>query len=163
MNIQIKRSALLAVFLIAACGQQQGPAPAEALAAAPPAGVSGAAVDVCALLDSADALPAVGKLYKPPEARPAQGSLLGQCEYFGDKLVLMVSARPAAEYRGTVDYAAKKGGSKPMAGLGSAADMTPMGLMIQPAGQPYFIVVYTMAGGKFDEATALDIGRKLKL
>lgn len=137
--------------------------PAEALTAPPPTGVNGAEVDVCALLDPADAMAAAGTLYKPAEARPAQGSLLGQCEYFGNKLMLMLSARPAAEYNGTLSFAAEKGGSQSVGGLGSKADMTPMGLMIQPAGKPYFILVYTMAGGKFKEAAALEIGRKLKL
>lgn len=178
----IYSAAVIASLILTACGQKtEAPAtntqtassaaeaavaagvPEQALAATPPAGVNGEPVDVCALLDSADALAVAGKLYKEPSAQPAQGSLLGQCDYMGDKAMLMVSARPSAEYRGTVDYAAKKGGAKPMEGLGSAAEMTPMGLMIQPAGKPYFIVVYTMAGGKFDEAAALAIGRKIKL
>lgn len=181
----ILSTAVIAGLLLSACGKQTeapatiaeaAPAAAEAaivagvpeeaheaLAAAPPAGVNGKPVDVCALIDSADAIAVAGKLYKEPTAQPAQGSLLGQCDYMGDKAMLMVSARPSAEYKGTVDYAAKKGGAKAMEGLGSAADMTPMGLMIQPAGKPYFIMVYTMAGGQFDEAAALAIGRKLKL
>jgi hypothetical protein len=137
--------------------------PSEVLTAAPPASVSGAPVDTCAMLDSASALSVIGKPYKEAEAQPAQGSLLGQCNWFGDKGMLMLSARPAVEYKGTVDYAGKKGGATPVDGLGSAASMTGSGLMIQPEGKPYFVIVYSMAGGKFSEASALDIGRKLKL
>lgn len=174
-------ASLLAALLLTACGQpdatsttaaagEQAAAvavaagvPAEALAAAPPASLGGEPVDTCALLDSEAALAVVGSLYKPAEARPAQGSLLGQCEYFGKRRVLMLSARPAAEYTATVSYAAKNGSARTLEGLAGTAAMTPMGLMLQPIGKPYFLVVYTMAGGKFDEDAALAIGRQLKL
>lgn len=171
--------AALAILLLPACGKKaEAPAeaapaaahaavaavvPEEALAATPPAHVAAEPVDVCALLGAGEAASVTGPLFKEPGAQPAQGSLLGQCDYMGSKAMLMLSARPSAEYRQTVDYAARQGGSKSVDGLGASAEMTSLGLMIQPEGKPYFLVVYALTGGKFDENAALTAARAVRL
>lgn len=138
--------------------------PAEvANAPAAPTGINGTTVDTCALLDDAAAAGSVGTLIKGPEAQTAQGSLLGGCNYMGERGLLMITARPAAEYQGTVDYAAKKGRSRPVDDLPGSASLTSSGLMLQPSGKPYFLVIYPLIGGKFDDTAALALARALKL
>jgi hypothetical protein len=184
--MKISTPALLccaAAVLLCACGKSSSPTepapsqvqsqakaaavaagvPAEALNGQPPAGVSGAVVDACAMLDRAAAAALVGALVKEPEADTPRGSLLGGCKYQGAQALLTLSAHPAGEYQGTLDYTGKNGSAKPVAGLGAQAAMTPYGLMIQPAAKPYFVVVYVMKNFKFDETAALAAGHQLKL
>jgi len=160
---------LTAAFLLTACGEQEPATVAEAqqLAAQAPAAPSAPAaapVDTCAMLPKAEAEAVLGALISGPETAAAQGSLLGQCTYMGDKGLLMVSARPAPEFKDTVAYSEKKGGSgKPVPGLAGEARLTQHGVMIQPPGKPYFVVVFVAGGSGFDEATTLAAAGKLKL
>ncbi len=165
------------LLALAACGDPGSPA--EALAKAPPivaaalpaevrdapaapATPSGQAVDTCALLDAAAAAGSVGALAKPPEAQVPQGSLLGGCNYLGDRGMLMLTARPAGEFAGTVAYAGKRGGLKAVEGLAGSASLTSMGLLLQPAGKAYFLVLYPLLGGRFDEAAAVQLAHQVK-
>lgn len=136
--------------------------PAEVLSAPTPAGLNGETVDTCAMLDAAAAAQSLGSLLKDPEAQAPQGSLLGGCNYLGDKGMVMLTARPAAEFQATVDYAARRGGAKAVTVAGGDARQTPVGLMFQPAGKAYFLVVYPLVSGKFDEAVALQLATQLK-
>lgn len=178
MNPYFKLTSLALMAALAACGKPQSAAEATAeapavvaaavpteVAAAPaaPTGINGTPVDTCAMLDANAAAEGVGTLFKDPEAQTAQGSLLGGCNYIGNRGLLMLSARPAAEYGATVDFAAKKGGAKPVSDLSGKASMTSAGLMLQPDGKPFFLVVYPMLGGKFDEAAALRVAQQLKI
>lgn len=161
-----------AVLLLAACGKSPDPAPAPTPPVAeapssnmqPPAmPVTAEPVDTCAMLSKEDAEAILGKLMQDPEAHPAQGSLLGQCNYMTQTGTLaMVSARPAAEFQATVDYTAKKAPYKEIPGLGEKAYDTSVGVMVQPAGEPYFVVVFA-AGGGAASAKAVEIAKKLKL
>lgn len=176
MNNPNPSLASLLLLALAACNQAEPPQPAVAGSAAvteqvpaevlnapsAPQDVNGTAVDVCALLDAASAAQSAGTLFKPPEAQQAQGSLLGGCNYLGDKGIVMLTARPAAEFQATVNYAAKKGGAKPITDLPGSASMTSVGLMLLPEGKPYFLVVYPLIGGSFNEAAALQLARQLK-
>lgn len=163
---------LITALILAACGRQEPPATpatvaeARQLAAqAPPAPAAPAAapVDACALLPKAEAEAVLGALMSGPEAALAQGSLLGQCTYMGDKGLLMVSARPAHEFRPTVDYSSKEGGARPIDGLAGDATLTRHGVMIQPPGKPYFVVVFVAGASGADEATTLAAAGRLKL
>jgi hypothetical protein len=152
---------LLALATLAGCGKADTstaslPAPAAAVvpavvAAAPPspAGVNGQPVEA-------------GALVAAPESQAAQGSLLGGCNYMGENGILMLSARPASEYTATVAYAERNGGARTLEGLPGAASLTSVGLMLQPAGRPYFLVVYPLVSGKFDEGVAQQLARNLK-
>lgn len=161
---------------LVACGKPADPAPAQlptaAVAAAPaeavnapppPSALAGEPVDTCAMLDAATATQSLGALITPPQAQEAQGSLLGGCNYMGDKGMLMLTARPDAEYRATVDFASKKGGARAVEGLAGEATVTLAGLMLQPAGKPYFLVIYPLINGKFDEALAVRLAGGLKI
>lgn len=178
-SIKIGRGLALGLLLsMAACRQggettappQAADVPAAATATAPaasdaataPAGTGNSAVDTCALLDAAVVEAVAGKLLREPTAGTPQGSLLGECNYLSDKGVVMLSARPAAEYRATVDAYSRKGGGKPAPGFTGEASLTSMGLMIQPPGKAYFLIVYPLFGGAFDEAAALELGKQLK-
>jgi hypothetical protein len=159
-----------------ACGKKEAPAAAAAPAAAPasapaaemsaetakdaaavaaanapsaPLPMNGATVDVCGLVSRADVESVLGALNDEPKPSTPQGSLLGGCEYHGTKIVLLtVSAHPAGEYHGTVDYAMKKGKAEAVAGLGKEAAMTEYGLMVQPVDKPYFLSIFG-AGGDY--------------
>jgi hypothetical protein len=165
---------LLALATLAGCGKADTstaslPAPAAAVvpavvAAAPPspAGVNGQPVEACTLLDAEVAAQSLGALVAAPESQAAQGSLLGGCNYMGENGILMLSARPASEYTATVAYAERNGGARTLEGLPGAASLTSVGLMLQPAGRPYFLVVYPLVSGKFDEGVAQQLARNLK-
>ncbi len=163
--------------LLAACGSKtpEQPAPAaqapaevqqaiqEAPATPPPP--ASRDVDVCALLSKEEAEAVVGKLSTDPTAKPSQGSLLGECDYMAASgTFLMVSARPATEFDATVKYTAKRGATEEIPGLGQKAYLTEAGVMVQPAGKPYFVVVFA-AGGQpgTGKKTSVDIAKKLKL
>lgn len=158
---------LLAVAgVVAACDKPQTAAEATPPAAAAPATAAsprGEAVDTCALLEAEAAAQAIGALATPPEAQTPQGSLLGGCNYMGAGGIVMLTARPADEYAATVDYAASRGAAKAIDDLPGIASLTSAGLMLQPAGKPYFLVVYPLIGGAFDESAALQLARALKL
>lgn len=154
-----------------ACGKQDAAAvPAQtpdavkqAIATAPtsPQPPAAGAVDVCALLAESDAIAVLGKLSKPPQAQAARGSLLGECEYFGDKGSGTVTAHPADELAGTVEYMGKSKPVRTLPALGAAAYATDYGVMVQPAGKPYFLSVFIVG----DDGPALTeaLARKLKL
>lgn len=162
---------------LAGCGKNEtsnpAPAPAQAPAAvqeavksAPtaPLPLTAASVDTCALIARADVEAVVGPLAQDPKADTPAGSLLGQCSYYGADASLILSARPAREFDGTVKYAGEKAAVQPVAGLGEKASQTQYGLMIQPAGKAYFLTVVVMRpGGALDGALSVDIARKLKL
>ncbi|HUP90884.1 MAG TPA: hypothetical protein VM074_01445 [Solimonas sp.] len=135
----------------------------EMAATPPPAGVNGQPVDICAMLDRAGAEKYAGALYRDPKPGEPQGSLLGQCDYIGPKAMVMISARPASEFKATVDYASKKGDARPVDGLAGPATATSSGVMWQPDGKPYFVVVFAMSGGKVNEATSIELTRSLKI
>lgn len=178
MNIHFTLAALLATVTLTSCKESPSAAdaaaemppaaaaalPVEAVAApAAPSGVNGTPVDTCSMLDAAAAAASVGVLFDAPVADRPQGSLLGGCKYMGDRGILMLSARPANEYAATVDYASRNGGAKPVTDLPGTASLTTAGLMLQPADKPYFLVVYPLVGGKFDDTLALQLARQLKL
>lgn len=161
----------------AGCGKNEpsspAPAPAQAPAAAQeavkaapaaPMPLNAASVDTCALIARADVEAVVGPLAQDPKADQPQGSLLGGCDFMtADYTSVSVSARPAREFDATVKYAGEKAALQPVAGLGEKAFQTRYGLMIQPAGKPYFLTVVVLSGGAMNAALSLDIARKLKL
>ncbi|MFA5940139.1 MAG: hypothetical protein WC809_12350 [Sinimarinibacterium sp.] len=150
-----------------AAAQPSAPAaaavPPEAVAAAPaaPLPLNAAPVDVCALLGAEVAASVLGPLSGAPTAKPAQGSLLGECDYSGTNGLAMVSARPAAEYDDTVRYASRRGGTRSLSGLAGPATLTPSGLMLQPQGQRYFVVINAVAFHGSGEGLAEGIAHKL--
>lgn len=181
-----KLSLVAAALILCACGQKsETPAPQAAQTSAPaevpaevqevaaaaqvgtlpaaPSGLNGQPVDTCAMLDRATVEKVAGTLFKDPEAAKPTGSLLGQCDYIGPDAMVMLSARPASEYQGTVDYSSKKGGAKPVEGLAGPATSTNVGLMLQPPGKDYFLVVYALSQGAFNENAAIELARALKL
>ena len=178
----MNKSGILTVLIasaacLTACGGNnssgQNPAaaqvPAEvrqAVQAAPaqPAPPSAKTVDTCAMLSKADAESVIGALTADPQVGPARGSLLGQCTYpagRGDSIT--ISAHPADEFDGTVGYSSKSNSAQPVADLGGKAFQTPYGLMIQPAGKPYFIAVLVMKSLNIDSAAGVAVAKKLKL
>jgi hypothetical protein len=121
-------------------------------------------VDACALLSRADAESVIGPLSAAPAAKPPQGSLLGECKYSGSGTdSITVTAHPADEFDGTIRYPLKKKQAQAVPGLGEKAFQTPYGLMIQPAGKPYFVVVLVMKGMDFNHDLEQAAGKKLKL
>ena len=168
----------VATALISGCGSNESAqqksaaaqAPAEvqqAIQAAPatPPPPTAKTVDACALLSKADAESVIGPLSAEPEAKPPQGSLLGECKYAGAGTdSIDVTAHPADEFDGTVGYSEKhKADVQPVAGLGEKAFQTPYGLMVQPAGKNYFVVVLVMKGMGFNHDLEQAAGKKLKL
>jgi hypothetical protein len=141
------------------------PEVAQAVEGAKSAGgapVNGAPVDVCALLDQADAEAVLGKLSEPPKPGTPTGSLLGECTWQSTSKgfsMLTISARPAAEFKDTLDLATKSAPGKAIAGLGAEASQTRMGLMIKLADKPYFLTLLGTPKDPEKEA----IARKLKL
>ncbi len=136
---------------------------AEKAQAAGTMAVNGQPVDVCALLTTEDAEAAIGKLSEPPKSGTATGSLLGECTWQSTAKgfsMVTLSARPAAEYQSTVDYAAKGTPAKPIAGLGAEAANTRFGLMIRLADKPYFL---TLLGPTISDAQKEALARKIKL
>ena len=136
---------------------------AEKAKAAGATAVNGAPVDVCALLETEDAESTIGKLSEPPKPGTPTGSLLGECTWQSTAKgfsMITVSARPAAEYQSTVDYAAKGSPKKPIAGLGAEAANTRFGLMIRLADKPYFL---TLLGPTLSDAQKEAVARKLSL
>lgn len=172
-SISLVSSALACVIGITACGRSSdNPAassPAqvpqdvrEAVRNAPPVSPPAAtSVEVCALLEVSDAVAILGALSKPPEAKPARGSLLGECEYAGAKGSGSVSAHPADELEGTIEYMGKSKPVQTIPGLGAAAYVTDYGVMVQPAGKPYFLSVFMV--GDSGPAMTEALARKLKL
>jgi hypothetical protein len=167
---------LCGAALVAACGnkspEQAAPlaqAPAEvqqAMQTAPaqPLPPPPVTVDACAMLSKADAESVIGALSAEPQAKPPQGSLLGECNYAGSEAdSINVSVHPADEFESTIRYSAKKGEAQPVEGLGEKAFQTPYGLMIQPAGKSYFVVVIVVKGAAINGDAALAAGKKLKL
>jgi hypothetical protein len=125
-------------------------AAAVAVANAPsaPLPMNGATVDVCGLVSRADVESVLGALSSDPKPSTPQGSLLGGCEYHGTKIVLLtVSARPGAEWDGTIAYAKKNGKAEDVPGVGKAAVQTDYGLMVK-LDQPYFLSIFG-AGGNY--------------
>jgi hypothetical protein len=161
--------------LLVACGRDTNqPAPAApAQPAAPPVAtptpppampVAAEPVDVCAMVSREDAEAVLGKLMKEPETQAAQGSMLGGCNYMSESgTFMMVSARPAGEFDGTVKYTEKKGPYTEVPGLGEKAYDTTAGVMVQPAGKPYFVVVFAAGGSGAQGSKALELAKKLKL
>ena len=130
-------------------------------APATPAAPSAATVDVCALLAESDAVAVLGALSKAPLANAPQGSLLGECEYAGAKGSGSVSAHPADELEGTIEYMGKKKPVQKLSGLGQVAYATDYGVMVQPAGKPYFLSVFIV--GDNGPALTEALARKLRL
>jgi hypothetical protein len=175
--LPVTRSAMLislALFAIACAKDKDSAVPADvqqAVASAPatPAAPSAATVDVCAMLTKADVEAVIGALSKEPKAATPTGSLLGQCEYTSMDLkakpmkvtIAMVSAHPAGEFDGTMKMMAKRSPLTPVSGLGSKAFDTQSGLMILPAGKPYFLSV--VIADKNGKEMSLKLARKLKM
>lgn len=172
-TIVLALTTVTTALLVSACGQganSDAPPPAqvpqdvrESLRDAPktPVPAAAASVDVCALLDETDAAAVLGTLEKPPEAKPARGSLLGECAYTGVKGSGSVSAHPADELAGTVEYMGKSKPVQTLSGLGTVAYATQYGVMVQPAGQTYFLSVFIV--GAEGPALTEALARKLKL
>ena len=107
-----------------------------------PAAPAKEAVDICGKITTADIEAALGgKVTGEPQATPAQGSLLGQCDWQVDKSMASVSARPVNEFDATV-AAAKDG--KDVAGIGEKASASKLGYLVKLAGRPYMLQVMVM-------------------
>lgn len=158
----MKKSLLLSALLIcsvAACKKKDEAAkaetpsaktesaPAESAAPAAPA-ARGEAVDICAKISKEDIESSVGTLTGDPMPTPAQGSLLGMCNWMTDAGMASVSARPVNEYDATVSAYAE--GSSEVAGIGEKTVATKVGHLIKPAGKPFMLQVMVTAGGKPD-------------
>lgn len=163
-------AAAIGAIVLAACGGGESPGKSAAGAQVPqpvqavPAPAAARTVDTCAMLSKADAESVIGPLTADPEAKPPRGSLLGECTYAGSGAdSINLAAHPADEFDGTVGYSVKKGEAHAVAGIGDKAFQTPYGLMIQPAGKSYFVVVLVMKGLKIDGGAALEAGKKLQL
>jgi hypothetical protein len=169
MKLRLIPTLLLCAFAAAACSREPDPAVQlpqdvrEAVQNAPaaPAPPAARTVDVCALLAEADAVAVLGTLTNPPQAQAPQGSLLGGCDYAGAKGSGSVSARPADEFAGTVEYMGKRKPVRQLSALGEAAYATEYGVMVQPAGRSYFLSVFIV--GDNGPALTEALARKLKL
>jgi hypothetical protein len=135
-----------------------GEKPADPTTPPPSAPAAAAAVDTCAFVSKDDVEKVLGsKLMADPDKQAATGSMLGGCSWMTDKGVIgTVSARPAAEYDGTVGMDKD---AKDLAGVGERAKMTKYGALVQPAGKPYFMQVMVMANGGNDEAKTTELSK----
>lgn len=134
---------------------------AEQAAASPPGAPNGEPVDVCKMLETSEVEALVGPLLEGPKAGQAQGSLLGECSWMSKSMVLIsISARPAAEYKQTLEYATKKAPAQPVTVPGAEAARTSLGLFVQPSGKPYFLQV--IAGNAKDPEVGAKLASKLK-
>ena len=150
--MKVLLSALLICSAVA-CKKKEEPAktesaPASTQAAAPagatePAAPAKEALDICAKISKEDIEASVGKLTGEPTPTPAQGSLLGQCDWMTDAGMASVSARPANEYDATASAYSKE--AKEVAGIGEKAVATKYGYLIKRAG-PYMLPVMVMTG-----------------
>jgi hypothetical protein len=146
------KSTLLAPSMLAAAFCLPIAAPAQA-----------GAVDTCAMLPEATVVASTGKLTKPPAPQPAVGSQLGGCQYESVKATVAFTAYPADQLNSTVRRDLKKGRAKAISGLGEKAYQTEYGVMFQPAGKPWFLVVFAMKGTDYDAAMSEQLARQIKL
>lgn len=92
------------------------------------------------------------------EPQTAGGSLLGGCNFMvlSQGKIVSVSARPTTEWSATV---AVYKDLAPVAGVGQAAHhSSKIGMLVQPAGTPYFLHVLVSPGN--DQATLAKIALK---
>jgi hypothetical protein len=139
-------------------------AAAVCLLLALPAAAAPAPVDTCALLPEAMAVATIGTLIGPRVQKPANGSMLGSCDYEGKQSsAASLAAYPADQLDGTVRRDVKNGRAQALTGLGEKAFQTPYGVMFQPPGKPWFLVVLVMRGAAYDAAASEKLARQLKL
>src|SRR5438874_1180424 len=131
------RLAILACAMVTATQQRIA-------AAAPPAGP---AVDTCAMLTEAEAVTLLGKLAQPPRVVHPDRYQLGGCIFTGLKFAAKVTALPPGKLDDTVrgDTTAKA-----IAGLGQKAFQTQYGVIFQPAGKPYCLLVFAAHVAVYD-------------
>lgn len=134
--------------------------PADPTMPPPSAPAAASAVDPCEFVTTDQIKTLLGADPEPAEKNAATGSMLGGCNWRDKdfKTMLSVQARPAGELEATAKYAKNQ---KEIPGLGEKAYMTDAGIMVQPAGKPYFLHVMAMAGGqvKQDEAKATELAK----
>ena len=172
-GILLGLTALAAVIGVTACGRGAGNSAAgpaqlpqevrQAVSDAPKVAQPAAAapVDVCALMVESDAVSVLGAMSKPPQAKPARGSLLGECDYAGAKGSGSVSAHPADELADTIKSMSKDKATHALSGLGESAWATEYGVMVQPGGKSYFLSIFIV--GNDGPAMSEALARKLKL
>lgn len=132
--------------------------------ATPPAPTAGP-VDVCALLSRADAEAVMGPLADEPTRDQAQGSMLGGCNFASPQgASASISARPAREYQGTVDYATRREPGTTVEGVGTEAIFIPKtGMFVRFADQPYFVhILASKTPGTWDKDLSVELAKKLK-
>ena len=127
---------------------------AKPVEAKPQKDINGAPVDVCGQISKDKVEAVVGKVNGDGQPMEGQGSMLGQCSWFTEAGMAMVSTRPINEYEGTVKYSGS-GGATEIAGLGEKAYATKDGLMVKPSGKHYMLhVLFRDNKGQDDQAKA---------
>ena len=136
--------------------------PSEVAAAAQqaPSGaaLNGEPVEVCSMLSKADVESLIGATMGDPTADKPTQSLLGGCMWLGKGGALSISARPAREYKDTVEAYRRKDPT-PVDGLSGEAVVSSLGLFWQPAGKPYFL--HILSGQ--DQVIPVNAAKKMAL
>lgn len=118
-------------------------------------------VDVCALFTADDFTAVFGVApVTPAESAEAQGSLLGGCSYLGpDAQVVVIQARPAGEWEGTVEMY----GGAPAAGASMDTSFeAAIGLLASFDGQDWFgHIMCSEDPGVWDEAKSVAIAEAI--
>ncbi|WP_406069382.1 hypothetical protein [Micromonospora sp. NBC_01638] len=132
-------------FALAGCGggDDAGTGPGTASGGGDSIAVTAEPVDTCALFTADDFASVVGKPAGQPEKQEPQGSLLGGCTYLSKDVTVSVyvTARPGREW----DDSVKAHGDVSVSGVGEKAFWADnVGLLVQPAGKPYFLQVLAM-------------------
>jgi len=169
----------VSVIVLGACGREASAPAADPSASEETQGVLQAAqeaqkaaprpttaepVDVCAMLSKEDVEAEVGPLASDPSVDSAAGSFLGGCTFVtANGAAINVSARPAHEYEGTVEYATRRGPAEKVADVGTEAVFTKVGLFVKYDDAPYFIqVLAAKTPGVWDKELSAELAKKLK-
>lgn len=147
------------VWFAAACGKKDDSNTSSKTGAPPtPAVAAPSKVDTCALVPKDKLEATVGKVSSNWAQEMEPGAvLLGTCGAVTDKGHVTVEARPSDQMDGRAKNASN---AHPVAGVGQKAVMTESGLLVQPAGTGYFLVVMVEdADHHQDEATATAIAK----
>ncbi|HWL65894.1 MAG TPA: hypothetical protein VNP73_07965 [Actinomycetota bacterium] len=163
-KLKLLAAAFVALALVTSCGGGETTAPDAADVPEPveepteePAEQDAASgsIDTCAFFSEADAKKFLGGGVTQ-EAKPPQGSLLGQCDYATAEGLISVQARPDTEWDATKSTFEEN--SEEISGLGEDNFFNSSFGLLVLTGEGYFIHVLSTQGGQgFDKDSSVEI------
>lgn len=131
-------------------------------APAPPA--AKVPVDGCELLPLAEVAAIIGPI-SASGVKKGEGPMNANCAYVTDDKSgrLTATVMPSDYLRSSLEQLDQQGKpAKPLSGVGEKAFETIWGVMIQPAGKPYYLVLHVSKEGKDGKALGVELAKKLK-